>query len=73
MRTANLLHLDVLVIIAAQTTGAALGSVISPAKVIVGCSSTGQSGREGLMMRAMLPYILAILALVAVVTLLATR
>ncbi|MBM3135224.1 MAG: L-lactate permease [Chloroflexi bacterium] len=73
MRTANLLRLDVLVIIAAQTTGAALGSVISPAKVIVGCSSTGQSGREGLMMRAMLPYILAILALVAVVTLLAAR
>jgi lactate permease len=73
MRTANLLHLDVLVILAAQTTGAAFGSVISPAKVIVGCSSTGQSGREGLMMRAMLPYILAILALVAVVTLLAAR
>ena len=73
MRTANLLHLDVLTILAAQTTGAAFGSVISPAKVIVGCSSTGQSGREGLMMRAMLPYILAILALVAVVTLLAAR
>jgi lactate permease len=68
MRTADLLRLSVPLILASQTTGAAVGLVISPAKVVVGCSSTEQTGREGIVMRAMLPYILAILMLIGAVT-----
>jgi len=51
MRTAGLLQLPVPLMLASQTAGAAMGSAISPAKVVVGCSSTGQTGREGIVMR----------------------
>lgn len=68
MRTADLLQLHAPLILASQTTGAAMGSAISPAKVVVGCSSTGQTGREGIVMQAMLPYIAVILALIGVIT-----
>ncbi|HCU58026.1 MAG TPA: L-lactate permease [Anaerolineaceae bacterium] len=56
MNTAELLHLDVLLILAAQTAGGALGSVLAPAKVIVGCSTVGLAGREGEVMRKLLGY-----------------
>ncbi len=35
------------VILAAQTTGASLGSMLAPAKILVGCSTVGLAGREG--------------------------
>ena len=53
-RTAELLGLSVTAILAAQTTGGSLGSVFAPAKVIVGCSTVGLSGKEGLVMRKMI-------------------
>jgi len=55
MRTAELLGLGVPLVLGAQTTGGSLGSVLSPAKVIVGCSTTGQAGREGQVLRRLLP------------------
>ena len=54
MNTAELLNLSVPVILAAQTAGGALGSVLAPAKVIVGCSTVGLSGEEGHVMQKML-------------------
>jgi lactate permease len=54
MNTAELLHLSVPVILAAQTAGGALGSVLAPAKVIVGCSTVGLGGQEGRVMQKML-------------------
>ena len=51
METARLMGLDVTLILAAQTAGGSLGSVMSPAKVIVGCSTVGLSQKEGLVMR----------------------
>ena len=62
-QTALLLDLPVPIILAAQTTGGALGSVLAPAKVIVGCSTVGLAGEEGRVMRASLPYGLALIAL----------
>ena len=47
MQTAKLLNLSVALILAAQTTGGALGSVMAPAKIILGCSTIGLSGKEG--------------------------
>lgn len=55
MRTAELLGQRLPLVLGAQTTGGSLGSVLSPAKVIVGCSTTGQGGREGLVLRRLLP------------------
>lgn len=45
---------------ASQTTGGALGSMIAPAKIIVGCSTVGLQGRDGDVLRVTLPYGLAI-------------
>lgn len=56
MNTAELLDLNVLLILAAQTAGGALGSVLAPAKVIVGCSTVGLAGKEGEVMRRLLGY-----------------
>lgn len=56
MKTAELLDLNVLLILAAQTAGGALGSVLAPAKVIVGSSTVGLAGKEGEVMRKLLGY-----------------
>jgi lactate permease len=57
MRTAELLGLPVAIILAAQTAGGALGSVIAPTKVVVGASTAGMAGREGEVMRKLLLYV----------------
>lgn len=56
LRTAELLGYSAAIILAAQTSGAALGSVIAPTKVVVGASTAGMEGREGEVMRKMLVY-----------------
>jgi lactate permease len=72
LRTAELLGYAVPIILAAQTSGAALGSVIAPTKVVVGASTGGMEGREGEVMRKMLVYtgilvlMMSILAFLAV-------
>lgn len=52
--TATLLTLSAPVILAGQTAGASLGSVLAPAKIIVGCSTVGLGGQEGPVIRRML-------------------
>ena len=68
--TAKLLGLSVTMILAAQTTGGALGSIMAPAKVIVGCSTVGLSGKEGQVIREMLRYGLLLIVFSAIITLL---
>jgi lactate permease len=50
-RTAELIGVSMYVILGAQTTGGAPGSMLAPAKIIVGCSTAGLSGQEGQVMR----------------------
>jgi lactate permease len=45
--TAQLLAISVAIILAVQTTGGAVGSMLAPSKVIVGCSTAGLAGKEG--------------------------
>jgi len=52
--TATLLALSAPIVLAGQTAGASLGSVLAPAKIIVGCSTVGLSGQEGPVIRRML-------------------
>ena len=68
MRTADLLGISVPVILAAQTSGGALGSVIAPTKVIVGASTAGMAGKEGVVMRKLLLYIGSLIAFVSLLT-----
>ncbi len=46
-QAAQLLQISALVILGAQTTGGSLGSMLAPAKLIVGCSTAGLAGQEG--------------------------
>jgi len=48
---AGLLGLSPLLLLAAQTAGGALGSMLAPAKITVGCSTVGLKGREGEVLR----------------------
>lgn len=61
MRTSQLLGLSAPIILAAQTAGGAIGSVIAPTKVVVGASTAGMAGDEGTVLRAMLGYIAALI------------
>lgn len=56
LRTAELLDYSIPVILAAQTAGAALASVMAPTKVVVGASTAGMAGKEGEVMRHLLVY-----------------
>jgi len=70
-QTAALGGFSAAIILAAQTTGGALGSMIAPAKLLVGCSTVGLSGKEGPVLKATLRYGLAITAIISVVTMIA--
>jgi lactate permease len=69
MRTAELLNLPVAVILAAQTAGAALGSVVAPTKIVVGASTAGMAGREGEVMRKMLVYVGILILIISLLAL----
>jgi len=55
-QTAQLLGVPATVILAAQTTGGSLGSMLAPAKIIVGCSTAGLAGEEGQVLRRTIIY-----------------
>ncbi len=67
--TATLMGLSTGIILAAQTVGGSLGSVISPAKIIVGCSSVGISKREGEVIKKGMIYILILIAVTGLISL----
>lgn len=61
--TAEIVGTNVLIILAAQNVGGAVGSMFAPAKVIVGCSTAGLAGQEGEVLRQNLLYGLLIVAI----------
>jgi len=68
-QVATLLGLSPWIILAAQTTGGAIGSAFAPAKVIVGCSTC--QAEEGPVLKAVMRYGMLIVAGVAVATVVA--
>ena len=50
-------------------TRESLGSMIAPAKIIVGCSTAGLAGQEGQVLRKTLVFGLVITAIIGIVTL----
>jgi lactate permease len=68
MRTAELLSYSIPIILAAQTAGASLASVIAPTKVIVGASTAGLVGQEGEIMRSLLGYTLILILFISLIT-----
>jgi lactate permease len=67
------LGLPTAVILAAQTTGGALGSMVAPAKIIVGCSTAGLAGQEGPVIRQCVRYGIVITTIMGVITLVWSR
>lgn len=68
LRTAELLGYIPAIILAGQTAGAGLASVIAPTKVVVGASTAGMAGREGEVMRALIIYTLLLVLLISILT-----
>jgi lactate permease len=69
MKTAGLLGFSAAVILAGQTAGAALASVMAPTKVVVGASTAGMAGKEGEVMRKLFMYTGSLVLLISVLTL----
>lgn len=66
LRTSELLGYKATVILGAQTTGGAVGSVVAPTKIIVGASTAGMAGKEGEILRKLLGYTGLLLLIVSV-------
>ncbi len=73
MKTAEVLRLSVFIILAVQTSSAALASILAPTKVVVGASTASMAGREGEIMRRLLIYTLPLIFLVGFLAYLAMR
>ena len=59
MTTANLLHLNTSAVLGAQTAGGAIGSAISPSKIVLGTTTANILGREGEVLKKILPVTFA--------------
>jgi len=68
MRTAELLAYSVPAILAGQTAGAAVASVAAPAKVVVGASTAGMTGKEGEVLRALVGYTALLVMFIGLLT-----
>jgi lactate permease len=66
MDTALLLGISVPTVLAIQTASAAIASLLAPAKILVGASTVGISGDEGLVLRNLLLYGGLLLLIIAV-------
>jgi len=69
MRTAELLGLSVPLILAAQTAGGAMGSMMAPAKVILGCATVGLNNQEGEVIGKILIYGISLVMLTGILVL----
>jgi lactate permease len=66
---AQILAISPVILLAAQTVGGSLGSMVAPAKLAVGTSTTGLKGREGEVLRITLPIGLTLVLIVGAVAL----
>jgi lactate permease len=64
---AGMIGASPIILLAAQTTGGALGSMIAPAKLAVGTSTSELKGREGEVLRVTLPIGIAMALIIGVV------
>jgi len=64
---ARLLQMDPVLMAALQSAGGALGSMVTPAKVILATATTGLAGREGQVMRVTGRYVLVLTAVLGLI------
>ena len=73
LETARALEIGTVTVSAVQSIGASVGSPMAPAKVLVGAAVVGLAGQERKIFGVVIPYILALVALVAVEAILLIR
>ena len=73
LETARALEIGTVTISAVQSIGASVGSPMAPAKVLVGAAVVGLAGQERKIFGVVIPYILILVALVAVEAILLIR
>lgn len=71
--TAELVGVDPRMVIAQQTSGGSLGSMIAPAKLSVGCATAGIPRQEGLVLRKTLPIGIGLAVLIGLIGLVILR
>jgi lactate permease len=71
--TAELVGVDFRTVVAQQTSGGSLGSMIAPAKLSVGCATSGIPRQEGSVLRKTLPIGLSLAGLLGLIGLLIIR
>ena len=67
METARILNFNPAPILGAQTAGGAIGNTICPGNIILGTTTAGILGKEGLVLRKILPLTLATAVIVGVI------
>ena len=67
-KVALFLRISPVVLVSSQTAGGSIGSMISPAKLVVGCSTTNLKGHDGEVLRYTLPAGILIGLLVGIAT-----
>lgn len=65
--TSGLLDLNQASILAAQTTGGAMGNTICPGNIILATTTTGILGQEGIILRRILPITISVAVLIGVI------
>lgn len=69
LTTAKILNLDVAAILGAQTAGGAIGNTICPGNIILGTTTAGNLGSEGLILKKVLPLATVAAVLVGLILL----
>lgn len=68
MKTASLLHMNPGVLLGAQTAGGAAGNAICPGNVVLGCTTAELPGKEGEVLRRVLPVTVIVALLCGLAT-----
>lgn len=67
LTTAGILGLDKALILAAQTAGGAIGNTICPGNIILGTTTAGNIGEEGIVLKKIMPITLFAAVLVGII------
>lgn len=67
LTTANILDLNTAAILGAQTAGGAIGNTLSPGNIILGTTTAGILGKEGLVLKKVLPITLSAAVIVGII------
>lgn len=67
LATAEILNLDPAVLLGAQTAGGAIGNTICPGNIILGTTTAGILGKEGLLLKKILPITVSAAAIIGLI------